>query len=535
MKARACRQRCRISVLGAFLLACSALAASAAPPDASELAAGDGRSDESGAFAAADQKGVIEVGPGRHAIGRDIALAHPLDMRPGASLVLAAGVTLRLADTPTALPGARIFEGRGHVVIEAAREPVYAEWWGAVADGATPSGAAFQAAEDALPNGGTIRALAGTYVLPIDAADAVTITHKVSIVGAGVEETTFAPQGDGAHAMFVLDGQPNTGDLRDFAIRGTNLPTPRYVGVRAENAGISDVGFIWIAGVGTGMELKGGNALDVNNIRIQGCTHVCLALGGGVPKKQFFGDAKLQEIVLAPQTEDGAGMVIDGGANALYARRVEIIGGARGLTIANTIEGAQRPTNIWFWESNFDAARDYAAAITSGWHIEFHQTTLNGVRAGPGLLIAAAKEPGDVDGVWCDACEIEGNAADGILWRRGRNLRVIGSLIHANGGARPSDRAGVRIERGAQGLFELEGCMCGLNDEADRGWGNDYVRQGWGLVLEDGALADAAGALPALGRIIVLGNMLGGNERGAILDKSAAAPARKLIANNLLN
>ncbi len=519
----------RATLFSALTIACLA----AEPARAGEIAADPKGADESAAFAAADAVGPVVAGPGRHALARDLSLVHPLELRPGAVLALGAGVSLLLADTPLAPPDARIFEGPGHVVLAAAHAPVEAEWWGAAADGTTPSNAAFQAAEEALPAGGIIRALAGTYVFALAAGDGLTITHKVSLIGAGVQETIFVPQGDAAHAMFVLEGAPNTGDLRDFAIRGTSLAAPRFTGVRVEKAGISDIGFLWIIGVGTGMALKGGNALDVNNIRIQSCTTACLTLGGGAPG-QFFGDAKLQEIVLAPQTADGTGMVIDSGANALYAHRVEIVGGARGLTIESTVPGLQRPTNIWFWDSNFDAAREYEADVKTGWHIEFHQTTLNGAAAGPGLLIDAATRASDVDGVWCDACEIEGNAGDGILWRRGRNLRVMGSVIHANGGQSPAQRAAVRVQAGAEGLFELEGCMCGLNDAADTGWGNDYVRQGWGLVLEPGALGDAKEAPAAQGRILVEGNMLGGNAEGAIADHAATTPARKLIGSNLL-
>lgn len=496
-------------------------------------ARGDGIADDTPAFVAADHRtrSAVIVPAGQFRITRDIAIAHRLIFQPGGSLALDQGATVQLSKTPEAAAVQRIFYGSGRVVIVAAGEPVYAEWWGARADAHSSSNQAFQAAEEALPNGGSISALAGIYVFDVGASDGLTITNKVNVYGRGVQQTIFRPEADAPHAMFTLAGSPNVGNLRDFQIAGSPLVPQHVVGIKSESAGISDISSVWIDGIGTGMQMIAANALDMDHIRIQSCAVTCMVLGGGTPGSQYFGDSKLQEVVLAPQTPIGLGLVIDGGTNALYATRVQIIGGITGLEIKNTVPQAQRPTNIWFWDSNFDAAIRDEVVLRAGWQIAFHNTVINGTTRGPGLVINADDSPSAVDGVWCDGCVIAGNAEDGIRWSSGENLKISDSRIDANGWSGPDTFAGVRVRAGAHCLFEMSGTMAGLDNARNHGWGNLYNPQGYGLILEKNALGDLR---ECEGRINVQGNVFSANRAGPILDQSSVPKARKLIANNLL-
>ena len=73
------------------------------------------------------------------------------------------------------------------------RTPVYAEWRGAVANGNVSSNAAFQAAHDALVQGGTIRALSSTNLMSCTERDAVTFTNpKINLYGQGWQTTAIS-------------------------------------------------------------------------------------------------------------------------------------------------------------------------------------------------------------------------------------------------------------------------------------------------------------------------------------------------------
>jgi hypothetical protein len=132
------------------------------------------------------------------------------------SFSVSSGATLTI-NGPMLFPTRQIFSGSGSVRI-AHPTTVFAEWWGAVADGSTDCQAALQAASDAMTNGGTLEGLQGTY----NVSGEVTFKSNVIVVGQGMDVTEYTNTGS-ANLFRFTDTSTSNDELRYGQIRHVHL------------------------------------------------------------------------------------------------------------------------------------------------------------------------------------------------------------------------------------------------------------------------------------------------------------------------
>ena len=509
-----------------------------------------GTSDDGPLLLAAESAGPgpLTLSPGTCRFGGNLVLHRRVRFAEGTSFEIARGARLEFQDEVSAPPAQRIFSGDGTVAMPGQRTPVYAEWWGAVANGNVSSNAAFQAAHDALVQGGTIRALSGTYLMSCTERDAVTFTNpKVNLYGQGWQTTRFQPEHDCNHAILSVNAPGGPGNFRDFQINGLHLSTPPayrgigFTGIKCLSCGVNDFSQIYMFGIGTGFDLIAGNSVQLEHLRLQQCAIVCIKTGGG-RSDQYFGSGQITDVIALPG-DDANGMIVDSGTDELDIRRFMEAGSANetppgaavGVLVRSSVAGHHRPEGIRFFEGNIDDNRQANVVLTSVWYFEYHNGALGGASRGPNLVVEQQGAVNDVDGVWFDATLIGGAAEDGAVLKSGCNFRFTNALVHANGWRAPDTHSGIRAGARACGLLEVRGSIMGLATRKDAGWGNVYNPQAYAVTLDAGAFSDfvTPEGRTYTGRVMVEGNMLAGNTRGAIRDASVPKGGRKLIANNM--
>jgi hypothetical protein len=131
----------------------------------SDSTVGDGTTDARTAIAAADTAGPVVLPPGTYAVASNLTLTKKITFLPGAKLKPASGVTVTLSDGYVANEDQHVFDiSDAGVIVLTKKVPVYSEHWGAIADGATNSTTAVQAAINATKN---VRFLPGQYICTV--------------------------------------------------------------------------------------------------------------------------------------------------------------------------------------------------------------------------------------------------------------------------------------------------------------------------------------------------------------------------------
>jgi hypothetical protein len=131
----------------------------------SDSTVGDGTTDARAAIAAADTAGPVVLPPGTYAVASNLTLTKKITFLPGAKLKPASGVTVTLSDGYVANEDQHVFDiSDAGVIVLTKKVPVYAEHWGAKADGTTNSTDAVQAAINATKN---VRFLPGQYICTV--------------------------------------------------------------------------------------------------------------------------------------------------------------------------------------------------------------------------------------------------------------------------------------------------------------------------------------------------------------------------------
>lgn len=237
-------------------------------------AVGISGTDDGPAFTAADTANDGYVPAGIWYIASNLTLTSDWVFARGAQINVASGKTVTFSGNVTGHPTTRHFlnavSGQGSVVLSGQREKVHGEWWGAKADNSTASSAAFQAAHDALTNGGVVQLLNGYYSLTA----AITISRTVHFWGSGrginpnAGGTTFAVGTTFAHSGGVLFNF-TTGSLcwRDFQIlAATTDPTQNYTAIKfSSGTGKMDFQNIEVLGAGVCWDIVAGNVGEFRN------------------------------------------------------------------------------------------------------------------------------------------------------------------------------------------------------------------------------------------------------------------------------
>lgn len=494
--------------------------------------------DSTAALLAAAAAGhAVLIPAGTYLISGTHTIAADLVFEQDALLDLAAGASITITGAIVS-PRTQIFTtGAGVVNLTGSGRTVYPEWWGAVANNSTPCAAACNAADAALAHAGGLIVLGpGDYLF-----EATWTVRHSSVQGAGFGCTQLLPQSNAVSPL--LSWQQTQQDFRGLTFNSNAIANPTNVGIQigsstmlAGNGGGLD---IWVFGFGTGLWVQQANAGVFRRWRIQNCA-TCILLGG-IPGGTRVGDCIWQEIVLIPLVTSGYAIIIDSGAAAQYLHRIQTIGGYIGVLIQNS-QATQRPDNIWFWDSNLDEGFSRSVSVQAGWMLAFYNTTLTGSTTGPGLAIeadAAGSNPTAIDGIQITGCLIGGNGGNGILWTSGRNLLTVGCLIHANGHTAPNTLAAVDVAPAAEGLCMFVGNMMGMAMSGESGFGNNLGQQSYAFNAMSGALTDAVsnqygdGAPACIGRVMLVGNMMGGNDLGAVNNAAAPSGGHLLISDNI--
>jgi hypothetical protein len=502
----------------------------------------DGVANDRAGFVLADtaSPAAILVPSGVCVIGSNLTITHQLVMAPGAKIAPATGVVVTLAKAPIASPQQQIFTGAGTISITAAGPTVYGEWWGAVADNSTPSAAAFQAAANALVNGGTIQALPGNYQLACASADAVTITtNVVNLYGAGDQATFFRPTTNCAHTLFVIRPAGQSGNLRDFAILGDQLGVAvtayNYTGIYCKQCGVSDITHLQFYGVKTALNLPYFTEVKARNIKIQQCAAACAIVGGGTENAsgaQVASISTLTDWSIFPGNAVSQ-LVIDSGANEMKIDHLVAAGGNQGVVIQNTSSGGHRPEHIVFGDSrtNVDANALCNFCVYAVADLKLHGVESAATTSGPSILVNATGERSNVDGVDIVGITARGAFTDDIYVQAGCNIHVTGSLVYGASSASGSTintGAAVHLGAAACGVVNITGNMMKGNET----YANFTNTQGRSLLFDSGSLAtfiNLAGRT-FTGQLLVSGNVMGGNAIADITDNGTSAAINQ-IAN----
>lgn len=488
-------------------------------------------STDAGALMTADgaTTGSIVVYPGTCDITSSISLTHALQPYSGAVFVVAIGQTLTLAKAPIASAQQALFSGLGAVHISATDTAVYAEWWGAKADNATASAPAFQAATNALVNGGTIEALTGFYQMACASADAVTVTTNiVNIEGAGDQATWFVPTTNCTHFIFSIAPSGQSGNIRDIGFNGSFIGAPyashTWGAIKCTQCGVSDISHVQIYGSARGIE---GDFMEDNklyDIYCQGGAVFCYQFGGG-PLDQTGGQhvtgLKLTAVnAFNLGNSAGIGFIFDSGSSDIDVDRAWQGGDAGGVLIQNTFSGtgAHRPEGIRIGEySNFSANTNYALEVLSAWEIEFKNgANANGTTAGPDIILGTATGNPSVDGFAMDGgAWAAGAALNEIEIRAAANVSLRNSFIFDGSNSSANTYEAVHVTQYASGSLDI------LNNIMLSGiYTNLSSAMKWSVVLDNNALENVGSFV---GRLHVGGNNMCGNSSGTI-DNLGAAP-----------
>lgn len=597
-------------------------------------AVGDGVTNDRAAFVSADGTGRVLVSAGTYRISTSVTIASDVEFALGASLTIDSGAVVTFSGNVKAPTTKRIFAGSGTVSLAGQRGHIHPEWWGAVADGATRSDLAFEAAIDAAASGGAVIECArGDYVFE----GTVTIDKAVSLIGQGWHHTRFItlvstnltffvhktnygdirnlgfdgenherPQGSSTVTFstaadtvtwaghdipentpiffqttgalptnvsagiyyYVINTTTNTfqlsttygGSAVDFtgSQSGThtawvNFPTTNsLIGIKCESgSGVSRFSDIYTFRIGYPLVMESGNDVRLSHFRLLYSKVGVTLAGVGTRGTADVAASSVSECTFEQfyighleGQGNGTAMLLDGGCSSNYFRDIRGAGGSYGLKV-QWEGGPKPPNNNWFVMSIFDRAAIACGHISACWLIEFIESNFTGCLAGSGLVIDEAYETGTLDGVTLKQSYCGGASVHGLSWVSGRNVIVEGGRFLGNSLGSSGAYAGIKVGAGAAGLCQIQNAMCGLSNSGDSGFGFLLALQGYGIQIESGACTDetattatiagiAAYPLPgSVGRIMVVGNMCGGNYVAGISGTGAPTGVYSEISNNL--
>lgn len=350
-------------------------------------AVGDGKTDDSAAFAASGD-GWLRVPAGRYRIAKKTAVTRKLSFEPGAVIEAEAGVAITFREVIEAGESYQIIRN-GRVVMEK-NNICYPEWFGAVADGKTDCTAAIQQAINSLAGGYGKIVFAGKKYLVSDTIRIKNGQDHLTLEGIVRHTRENAPtivSAKATGAVLEIKGSSGEGDysgsLEDITVRNMEFSRQTMGGENTDTIYIDGTLYTTLENVGFSMSQNGVRVVGGNGIRFNTCHGTT---GGDIPGKEVRG------IYIDGTKRGSTGILITDYIYYGYGSPNSISYGYKDYNARGAVGGTTGDRRITNFECSGDV--DYGIAIMSdscGWScdVTISAVTMDGVRKS-GIYMYAA-------------------------------------------------------------------------------------------------------------------------------------------------
>ena len=350
-------------------------------------AVGDGKTDDSAAFAASGD-GWLRVPAGRYRIAKKTAVKRKLSFEPGAVIEAEAGVAITFREVIEAGESYQIIRN-GRVVMEK-NNICYPEWFGAVADGKTDCTAAIQQAINSLAGGYGKIVFAGKKYLVSDTIRIKNGQDHLTLEGIVRHTRENAPtivSAKATGAVLEIKGSSGEGDysgsLEDITVRNMEFSRQTMGGENTDTIYIDGTLYTTLENVGFSMSQNGVRVVGGNGIRFNTCHGTT---GGDIPGKEVRG------IYIDGTKRGSTGILITDYIYYGYGSPNSISYGYKDYNARGAVGGTTGDRRITNFECSGDV--DYGIAIMSdscGWScdVTISAVTMDGVRKS-GIYMYAA-------------------------------------------------------------------------------------------------------------------------------------------------
>ena len=328
--------------------------------------------------------------------------------------------------------------------------------------------------------------------------------------------------------------------MRDFEINGSQLAVATsalaYTGITCTQCGVSDLSHLQFYEVGMALNLPYWKDAHATDIYIQYCGLACATIGGGTINASGAQKADIDSLIdwsvfSYNATSD---LVLDSGAGEIRIDHLTAGAGTKGVVLQNTSSSGHKPEHIIFDDrTNIDADATCNFCVYSAWDVELNGVESASTTSGPSILVSAAANNADVDGVDIVGSTVRGAFTDDIQVVAGADINLVGDLIYAASsaaGASTNTGAAVHLEAGTIGAATIVGNMMKGNEQ----YANLTSTQGYGLLVDSGALASSsAGGHSWTGTLLVAANDMSGNAVAAIQNNSSSIANLQIDPDNV--
>ena len=361
--------------------------------------------------------------------------------------------------------------------------------FGAVGNGVTDDTAAFQAAIDSLPSGGSLVVPAGTFKI----TSGLTVASPLLIRGAGANASIIAPVGN--FNVFSISGGTSGAGLRDLRISAVGMTGGSVVAVNDANR-LTFFNLV-VTDPYNGFDIQKTNTcslLQIWMLHVRGAFGISLHGDTGIRSDVL----DITNVVLSclSNTVGATGLLVDGNVNTVSIRHMACTNMGRGLWVKNSTLGPN-PAFITAYDFQADFPLNECVRLEGGTRtVYFTDLYAHGSTQADNVYIDSTVHNVSIKGAQIDSAYRAGIAANG------RYIYVVACTISNNSLAGSAQYPGVSIGGTAQGV-SLSGSLIG-----------QWV--GAAANLQSYGVSVAAGAI----RYGVIGNNLSGNVTGAISDLS---------------
>lgn len=383
--------------------------------------------------------------------------------------------------------------------------------FGAKGDGVTDDTAAFQAAANSLPNGGTISVPPAAYILN----GTVTVPAGVKFQGTTRYASTIL-FGSATGIGFKLNAACGISDMQLAAASGVTRTADPFVQIVGNSVTISSCDFngyfkaIDVATASTDAEIVSPRILNC------GFSNMVTSSSGGAIDMKSYASAVIEGVIISGTrgaAQSGYGIKLEHGDTIVVAN-TNVTATGRALYIIPT--GNQAVVAAQFINSLFDSA--YGSGLpcvdinaNSGfiYNAIFSNCWFGLSNSGNGCTVQTVGT-GVVDNLQFTGCDFPSNGAAGLnlLTTQVKNVNVVGCTANSN------QNYGISVQTGVSG-FVISGCKAG-NAAAGA------YTQSIGINLDASAHTN----------YVIQGCNLNGNGSAGLYDGSTGTP-NKAVGNNI--